>query len=99
MTAKKQLMKASSLPRRALFFLGFLLLVSGSRAAVVGPSGYTNDFTSQPLAADWATLSRNGAGNDTYDLDADVTNITATAVTARTTIATADPAAQLAQAH
>ncbi len=91
-------MKQSPLKIVALFLLSLLCLDIHSQAAVVGPAGYTNDFSVQPVAADWATLSRNGAGNDTYDLDADVATITAAGVTARTSVATADPAAQLAQA-
>jgi hypothetical protein len=38
-------------------------------AATIGPSGYTNAFSIQPPAADWATLSIGGVGQDTYDPD------------------------------
>ena len=34
------------------------------RAAQVGPGGYTNAFTIQPLAADWSTFSIAGGGAD-----------------------------------
>jgi len=41
-------------------------------AAGVGPSGYTNNFATQPTAADWATLSISGGGTDSYDIDSEV---------------------------
>jgi hypothetical protein len=65
-----------------------LLLANTLHAANVGPSGYTNDFATQPLAADWATFTVPGGTADAYDLDASVnaaitpntvTNVTLTA--------------------
>src|SRR5262245_9819703 len=45
-------------------------------AALVGPTGYTNNFILQPPATDWATTSLSGAGVDTYDPDAQVNVLT-----------------------
>ena len=42
---------------------GAILNVS-SWAASVGPSGYTNAFTTQPVVADWSTVTFAGAAAD-----------------------------------
>lgn len=71
-----------------------LLFAAGARAALVPPGGYTNDFATQPPAADWATVSVAGGATDTYTLDTDVNaSVTAAGVTAQTTPATGTPAA------
>lgn len=41
-----------------LFTIVLPLLASQAPAAIVGPAGYTNDFATQPAAADWATAIR-----------------------------------------
>src|SRR5437764_401946 len=75
-----------------LLFGALLCAVGYSKAASVGPGGYTNAFTMQPLAADWATLGRSGTPSDVYDMDADVNaTITAAGVTAQTTSDPNDP--------
>ena len=47
-------------------------LISGAQAAVVGPAGYTADFSTLPVPADWATRSITGGANGA----ADSTNVT-----------------------
>ena len=70
-----------------------------ANASVVGPTGYTNDFSTQPMAVEWATLSIAAAAADAYTVDADVnTSITLNNVTNRTTSAAGDPPLQLATA-
>ena len=65
-----------------LMLAASLSLAGRSTAASVGPAGYTNDFTLQPAAADWATVSIPGLPADTYDLDTDVaTNLNVNAST------------------
>jgi len=62
----------------------FLVFSDKVRAATVGPSGYTNDFTVQPQATDWATFSQQGSSGDSYNMDTDVNAaITAAGVTAQ----------------
>ncbi|HTD67856.1 MAG TPA: Ig-like domain-containing protein, partial [Candidatus Limnocylindria bacterium] len=63
----------------------FLLFAGHTRAAIVGPSGYTNDFATQPAATNFATISTGTSGNDTYDPDEAMNAITAAGVTAQTT--------------
>jgi hypothetical protein len=77
-----------------LVFLALLLATLGLQSAPVDPEiGYTNSFTSQPLASDWAAFSRAGGGGDAYDMDVDVNaNITAAAVTNQTVLGSGDPA-------
>jgi hypothetical protein len=77
-------------------------LVTGAQAALVGASGYTNDFSTPPAAADWATYGLAGGSGDittSAALDATVQTVAAgsinTAVTADNTV---DPAAALATA-
>src|SRR3954469_118863 len=77
----------------------FVLLPAPLPAAVVGPTGYTNAFSSQPPAADWATFNRTGAPADAYDMDADVNaNITAAGVGTQVTADAANPPAKAANA-
>src|SRR5437773_1078593 len=74
-------------------FAALSLLPAHATAASVGPAGYTNDFSTQPPATDWATFSRLGGSIDTYDMDADVNaNITAAGVTSQTVSNAVDPA-------
>ena len=79
---------------QASFCCMLLVPILAATGAVVGPSGYTNSFTAQPSAADWATFGRSGAPSDTYDSDTDVnTSITAAAGSAQTTATATDPPA------
>jgi hypothetical protein len=65
-----------------------------TQAAEVGGSGYTNAFATQPLAADWATVSMPGAAADAYDMDSDVSaNIILGGVTAPTSADAGNPPA------
>src|SRR5689334_7173508 len=69
-------------------------LSARSFAASVGPSGYANDFATQPPATDWATLSVAGAAGVQYDMDTNVNfTITGTGVTAQTAPGTGTPPA------
>src|SRR5688572_3805421 len=53
--------------------------------AIVGPSGYTNSFSFQPPAEDWAMLNLAGDPEDVYTPDTDVnTNVIAADVTLQT---------------
>src|SRR6266550_2297555 len=73
-------------------FAVFFLLPGRAVAASVEPAGYTNDFSAQPPAADWATWSHTGFSSETYDMDTDVNaNITADAITAQTLSSASDP--------
>lgn len=68
-------------------------------AAVVSSLGYTNNFTVQPSAADWATTSRAGGAADSYDPNSDLNaNITSAAVTAPTILENTNPPAANAAA-
>ncbi len=93
-------MKNSSPRTFGLFFSALLLLASHATAATVEPGiGYTNAFTTQPPAADWATLSVAGAGTNIYDLDTDVNaNTTTTGVIDPTTSNANNPPGSLATA-
>lgn len=74
------------------FFAAWLFLGIPTPAAIVGPTGYTNGFGSQPPSADWATLSRAGLAGDNYTMDADVNAaITASTVTFQTSLDAANP--------
>lgn len=76
-----------------------LLLAGHAIAASVPPSGYTNDFSAQPLAADWATASFGTQAGEVYTPDTDVNaNITANGITTQTTPNTGNPPMQLATA-
>jgi hypothetical protein len=67
-------------------------LIPAARGANVTPAGYTNAFATQPPAADWATVSVNGAAGDTYDMDVDVNaRIAATNVTTQVSSSATDP--------
>src|SRR5512135_1517798 len=60
-----------------------LLLTLSATAANVAPGiGYTNAFTTQPAASDWASYNGVGGGSDAYEMDAEVNaTITAAGVT------------------
>ncbi len=88
-----QIMKNNTLTTCALV-LTVLILAGKAGAASVTPSGYSNAFAEQPLAADWATFSRAGAAGDNYDSDVDVNaNVTAAGVSAQTMLVATDPPA------
>ena len=60
--------------------------------ALVGPGGYTNTFTAQPPATDWATLGGAGGASDEYDMDAEVNaTLTASAFTAPVAASSGNP--------
>ena len=60
--------------------------------AVVGPSGYTNSFSTQPPAADWAMLNLVGDPVDVYTPDTEVnTSVVAAGVTAQTMMDMGNP--------
>jgi len=46
----------------------FLVLAPDNRAAVIGPSGYTNDFSARPSAMDFSTSSgiAGGSGDERW---------------------------------
>ncbi len=72
-------------------------------AATVGPAGYSTNFSAQPPATDWATLSipaLSGAtqGNDVYDMDTDVNTNVAANITTQTTSSTGNPPTAAANA-
>src|SRR5216117_2208459 len=93
------LMKSRFLQQLLVLVAVILLSLLKSHAASVDPSGYTNSFGSQPLAADWATFSRTGAGGDAYDPDVEVNaTITAAGVTSQTVLGSGDPVTQNALA-
>ena len=66
------------------------------RAASVGPSGYANDFSTQPSAADWSFLNVAGAGTDittAAGMDAAVELLTAGGITSQAVADTGNPPA------
>ena len=72
-----------------------LALASVAGAAVVGPTGYTNDFALQPAANEWSSTSiAGGAGDSTSPatLDADAQTLAASGITAATVANGTDPA-------
>src|SRR2546422_10671342 len=70
-----------------------------AQGASVGPGGYTNDFSTRPLTADWATGSRSGSSTDTYTPDTEVnTAVTASNVNTQVGASTAAPPTQNALA-
>jgi lysophospholipase L1-like esterase len=75
------------------FVLGvFLFCAAQAWAASVAPAGYTNAFSVQPAAADWATFNAAGGGGDSYSVDSDVNaNITAAGVTAQVAADSGNP--------
>ncbi len=93
--AGSQPMRNLTLPLRLFVCAALLLFATSSFAALVGPAGYTNGFTTNQLTADWASFSRAGGGNDTYDLDIEAnTNISLLVLTNQiATDAAAIPAA------
>src|SRR5690349_7695988 len=84
---------------RAMVLLAVLLFSFAVQAANVGPSGYTNDFSSIPDGADWASSTRAGGQADVYDQDVDVqTNIAALVVTQAVNSSSSDPIASATRA-
>jgi len=83
--------------KTGVFFLAFattILTFNFASAATVGPAGYTNDFSTRPVAADWATIGRAGGAGDSYEMDADVNaSITANGVTTQPGSSTGNPPA------
>ena len=82
----------------ALFFAvvaaALVILPGNAKAATVGPAGYTNAFSTQPPAADWATLSAAGGSGDNYNPDSTVnSSITASGVTSQLTASSGNPPA------
>ena len=76
--------------------LAALLIANGVRAASVGPGGYTNDFSAQPAAADWATFSLTGAAADltaATGMDTAVQAVAASAITSQVGADTGNPPA------
>jgi len=82
----------------------WLGLTTPAGAALVGPSGYTNDFSVRPVAADFSTSGGilGGSGDITTmtALDASVQALAASTITAQVTdSSTANPPAKLATAQ
>ena len=72
---------------------GAILNVS-SWAASVGPSGYTNAFTTQPVVADWSTVTFAGAAADATtaaQIDTNVATLAAGAITNQLNASNASP--------
>src|SRR5438552_2303360 len=86
---------------RSLFVWFPVLLVAGClvtevRGAAVGSNGYTNDFSTQPAAADWATFSIAGAQADVTmaaQVDTEVQAVAAGSIVAQTLADSANPPA------
>src|SRR5437764_799292 len=85
-----KLMKFGFLVPKALVCLGAAALLSrttSTEAASVGPAGYTNSFSTRPLAADFSTSGGiAGASGDITNataLDAAVQNVSASSITAQ----------------
>ncbi len=81
-----------------------LLVVPGAGAALVGPAGYTNAFTTRPVAADFATsIAIAGASTDIStpaELDAAVQGVAPSSITTQVTDASPNnPPAKLAAAQ
>ena len=86
----------SVLTRSLAVALTSLLLTDTAQPASVGPSGYTNDFSVQPLAADWSTLSMAGATatiTTPEQLDAAVQAVAANTVTSALAVDAVNPPA------
>lgn len=89
--------------KKVRFFLLWLSLIliadtlaMRALAASVGPTGYTNSFTTQPVAADWSTFTITGAAADIgtpAQLDAAVELVPASSITTALTSDTANPPA------
>ena len=91
----KKKMKSESFPRAILsLFAAALLTGFNLHAATVGPTGYTNDFSAQPAAVDFATATIAGGGGDFTDvagMDAAVAALTAAGITTQLPLATGTP--------
>ena len=71
-----------------------IAVVTTVRAASVGPAGYTNDFSTQPVAADWSTATFAGAAGDAttaVQVDTNVATLVATAITGQLNASNASP--------
>src|SRR5438067_1672080 len=69
-------------------------LAIDANGASVGPSGYTNAFSSQPSISDWGTTLRSGSATDVYDMDSDVNaNVTSSGFNSGSSSATDPPSA------
>src|SRR2546421_3699537 len=71
-----------------------LCCATGLQAASVGPSGYTNDFSSQPSATDWSFFAISGAAADIATaaaLDAAVQAVAASSINTVTLADAGDP--------
>ncbi len=97
-TAPKLLNLMNSL-RSAFAWLPALLaggcLVTGVQAASIG-GGYTNDFSTQPAAADWSHFSIAGGAGDVTTaagIDNEMLTIAAGSITAQTLLDAGDPPA------
>src|SRR5688572_17030066 len=84
----------------AVLFTCILLSVGSNHAAVVTSSGYTNDFSNQPAAADFATRAFGSTGTagageiqTVAALDAAVQTNSASLITAQCPSATGTPPA------
>src|SRR5688572_22719959 len=81
----------------SLLAFAILLAAFGSptaQAASVASGGYTADFTSQPLVADWATFSIGGGAGDITTaaaMDAAVQNLSAATITSAVAVDAANP--------
>jgi lysophospholipase L1-like esterase len=101
---KMKLMFPKTIGRGASFpfpqvFAVMLLAAVHAIAATVGPVGYTNGFSAQPPATDWATLNVAGGSTDNYSPDAEVNaNVTASGATAQTILDGGNPPAANASA-
>src|SRR6187431_2661498 len=66
-------------------FAALALISPGARAASIGSGGYSTDFGTQPIAADWTSLSIAGAAGDitaANQMDTAVQNVSAASVSA-----------------
>jgi hypothetical protein len=66
---------SDSVGRIAYSVTNSITAIPPANAAVVGPGGYTNNFTTRPPATDWATFSRIGTAADAYDMDGEVSAV------------------------
>src|SRR6266446_973534 len=79
-----------------LGLVGTGLFGGTANAASVGPSGYTNDFSVQPVAADWSSYSIAGGNttiNNITEMDTQVQALTASIVSVQTLADSGNPPA------
>src|SRR5437763_4232158 len=84
--------------RSSLFWIVLLVAAAGSatglQAALVGPAGYTNDFSVLPPATDWSFFSIAGGSGDVTTpagLDTEVEAIAAGTINAQVGTDATDP--------